>query len=614
MRNRSVKKRIFALLLALMAFTLCCCGKTPGTGGETAAESAGAPPPDGTDVIGTDVIGTDATAVEAFEIEYYGGTCLYSDGWFYGSAKEYSSGLALQSFALACSAFNAPRRGDYSVSDRYLNKFLSEAGFTGYRSDEGYSKKPTEYSIGAGFAKKAVGGRTLIAVAIRGGGYEREWYSNMDTGAEGDHRGFSIAAEKVLDELSGYIEAENITGAVSFWMTGYSRGGAVANLLAAGVVDGMLSEKARSAVEYGENDVFAYCISAPMGTVSPEHGAERYSCIHNVINPCDLVCRVPTSFFGFYRYGVDVYLPSPMTASDFAATGAKAIAGSGMRCSDFSVRTVGMLSRDIIEAPNYQNYNYEVFLDDLCRMLERCVPTRGGYFAESQAICEFIAMADDGTDLSGLACIAENGSASVLAAAVAAFGAGDDEVLTDKLNKLIGDSAEEKVKTAAIGFIVALSHLFGRYVADNLPIVTTLIKSIDHVVLNHTPDYCLELLRAAGDGVSVKREYALIGFDAAGDIEVYVDGVLSARLDGEYKTLTAVSSAIPYSVGGGSPRVFIPNGTRGVTVKILSHSGGEGRVAVVIRDYAGGERTLAEKTFSTAPRGEYSFTLDDPCS
>lgn len=85
---------------------------------------------------------------------------------------------------------------------------LNEIGFIGFDhnyadfAEEGILGKPTKDSIGVVAANKPVsfGGRkyTLIAVAIHGGGYEREWASNFTIGESGDHEGFSEARDTVI--------------------------------------------------------------------------------------------------------------------------------------------------------------------------------------------------------------------------------------------------------------------------------------------------------------------------------------------------------------------------------------------------------------------------------
>lgn len=60
-----------------------------------------------------------------------------------------------------------------------------------------FTKKPTTDSIGVIIGNKPVKVKdeeyTLIAVAVRGGGYEQEWASNFTIGTSGQHQGFNTA-------------------------------------------------------------------------------------------------------------------------------------------------------------------------------------------------------------------------------------------------------------------------------------------------------------------------------------------------------------------------------------------------------------------------------------
>ena len=58
--------------------------------------------------------------------------------------------------------------------------------------------------------------------------------------------------------------------------------------------------------------MFAYCIAAPQGGTPQSEMSGRdwkeYTCIHNVINPDDMVPYVMPGGMGFMRYGVDHYV------------------------------------------------------------------------------------------------------------------------------------------------------------------------------------------------------------------------------------------------------------------------------------------------------------------
>ena len=81
------------------------------------------------------------------------------------------------------------------------------------------------------------------------------------------------------------------SGNTVLWITGHSRGGALANLVASKRIDAGYS-------------VFAYTFASPGTTTYANATADRYKSIFNIINEDDLVPQLPMSVWGFTRYGV----------------------------------------------------------------------------------------------------------------------------------------------------------------------------------------------------------------------------------------------------------------------------------------------------------------------
>ena len=169
--------------------------------------------------------------------------------------------------------------------------------------------KPTPGSIGVGIASKELkGGDKLVVIGVRGMGYESEWVSNMTLGTSGEAKGWSAAAGHIISELRDYLERKGIDGKsekTKFWISGYSRAGATANLIAKRIVD-----------NYDNNGThtFAYPMEAPKGGIESEKvSGNNYSCIHNIVNQNDIVTWVGTSQMGFIRYGADHYVPGSVT-------------------------------------------------------------------------------------------------------------------------------------------------------------------------------------------------------------------------------------------------------------------------------------------------------------
>ena len=253
---------------------------------------------------------------------------FYSDGYFEDAPETYNPSLSAMSLTLAMACFNTKRtnfdlampQGEYSNLFRNVKVLISDIGISDkdiYVNDS-FEIRPTEYTIGMAMGAKEIelDGEDfiLVPIAIRGGDYETEWASNVTLGASGEAEGFSSASYKVLEQVEEYAKSNTSfdlstalkNGKVKFWLVGYSRGGAVANLCAKRLTD-----------TYGEagNSIYAYTFEAPNCGMDAFELNEAwtydgiYSNIHNVINPCDLVTLIPPKEMGFKRYGVDHYNP-----------------------------------------------------------------------------------------------------------------------------------------------------------------------------------------------------------------------------------------------------------------------------------------------------------------
>ncbi len=128
-----------------------------------------------------------------------------------------------------------------------------------------------------------------IAVVLRGTCGE-EWYSNFEIGYSAEHSGFARAADFAELRLADYVFTRAICIQPRFFITGYSRGGAVANILAKRLCD-----------RYGLDYVSAYTFAAPSTTISRR--TNRYSSIFNIVRGEDFFTRVPLESWGYTKYG-----------------------------------------------------------------------------------------------------------------------------------------------------------------------------------------------------------------------------------------------------------------------------------------------------------------------
>lgn len=252
-------------------------------------------------------------------------------------SKKHNEQLATMSCILAYSAFSHFREGE----KRYLNQdadlrylLTGEAGggkyeypdykgyetttlgFRWYRENKFYHTKATEDSIAFSFATRIIASTKspIICVAIRGGGYEFEWSSNFNIGdlQEGKyHKGFYVASNQVITDLSEYVEMIKRTSKmpIKLWIVGYSRGGAVANITAHRIKTG------RWMKDWGiaSDDIYTYTFEAPAGIYSE---SEKVSGIYNRINYIDPIPRFVFKQWKFSRAGDDIMFPK-VGDSDF---------------------------------------------------------------------------------------------------------------------------------------------------------------------------------------------------------------------------------------------------------------------------------------------------------
>lgn len=257
-----------------------------------------------------------------YEGKDYSATYFYDDAYFKKSSYEYNASLATMSMCLAWSAMASDNENSYVNKSVNAKNLLEDIGFGHFDTNAFYTEKPGTDSIGVVAAYKKLKNEddtetTLIAVAIRGGGYEREWASNFTLGESGDHKGFSEARTNVIKFLKQYISDKKITGDIKLWITGYSRAAATANLVAGSLDIG--DESLGDNVLLDPHNLYAYCNEAPSGTLnvsSINPHAPKYRNIFNIINPCDPATKVAPPCFNFTRYGVDKILDSQESTSE----------------------------------------------------------------------------------------------------------------------------------------------------------------------------------------------------------------------------------------------------------------------------------------------------------
>lgn len=245
----------------------------------------------------------------------------YTDAFFDQSSYIYNHKLAITSCCFATSAmvkdgapFNDPESAKTMLKTIGFGNDGGEAV-----SCYGYQKSPTMNSIACVVSNKNIGDTSIIAVAVRGGGYEGEWAGNFNVGTDTNHAGFEVAKQQVCDNIIRFINQDGVTlnENIKFWITGYSRAAATANLVAADVnnktLDGTSACYDLGDYNYDTDDVFAYCFETPRNTRDKNAKNSAYNNIFNIVNRIDPVPRVAPAAWDYVRYGKDCYLPSKET-------------------------------------------------------------------------------------------------------------------------------------------------------------------------------------------------------------------------------------------------------------------------------------------------------------
>lgn len=247
----------------------------------------------------------------------------FDDAWFTADPTHYNHDLAT-SCAVLSAVCNSESRfySSDGAEEPYAEHALAALGFQHVRT-ESYALRSTVFDQVAAvmngthgtaaytFASKRLQptGETLVFVGVRGT-YGAEWLSNfsiLDAGGQPDHEGFRVAEHEVLNALEEYLtEIKASPAHTRIVTTGHSRGGAIANLLAADLID----RAHTSAALVPADGVYAYTFAAPGTTQAETRNDAAYAGIFSIVNPSDIVPQVPLSAWGYGRYGTTVELPS----------------------------------------------------------------------------------------------------------------------------------------------------------------------------------------------------------------------------------------------------------------------------------------------------------------
>lgn len=274
-----------------------------------------APLPSPSDVIPSDSFTVAATFKVSGGSKYATTSVNWDDAWFNTSSYTYNHSLATTAAVLSASA--------------YANGYVKEAlrdklGFDAFDAVE-YHPSGNDYKgnydqVGYSIeTRMTANGVPIVAVVVRGTPGNGEWLSNLNVAdtrkgsSQETHEGFERAADEVLDAFTCYVKENNIDfDKARILITGHSRGASVANILGAQLDEG----KGNVNGALTPSRVYDFTFESPTTTLSNNRGNWVYDNIFNILNPEDVITRVPLCEWGYGRYGEDLVLPSRSNTND----------------------------------------------------------------------------------------------------------------------------------------------------------------------------------------------------------------------------------------------------------------------------------------------------------
>ena len=229
----------------------------------------------------------------------------YSDLLFLEDSTSFSPEIAKISVVLASSAYNLDM----------TKNILSEMGFDGndgifsYETSTYENKDTVAYSIVSKEFNYIGTDYILYCIPIRGTQGNYEWKGNFNLeNNDGNHKGFYIAANLVLNKLEEKILEDNPNGkkTVIIWTMGHSRGAAVSNIISGKLTDGIIDSRYGRLVN--ANHVWSYNFACPAVSKSLSETQKGYSNIYNFNNIGDLIPLLPLESWGYSRYGNTIEL------------------------------------------------------------------------------------------------------------------------------------------------------------------------------------------------------------------------------------------------------------------------------------------------------------------
>lgn len=145
----------------------------------------------------------------------------------------------------------------------------------------GYNSHTCGYALS--FKKSNYSDDIIFLISVRGSTTVEDWIGNFElaTFEQGKHIGFAYPANRIYNNIQSIISDFNMNGNIKFFITGHSRGGAVANLLSVKLMENGIDS----------SNIYNYNFACP--DVACKVKFPIYNNIFNLCNREDIVPFIP---------------------------------------------------------------------------------------------------------------------------------------------------------------------------------------------------------------------------------------------------------------------------------------------------------------------------------
>ncbi len=286
--------------------------------------------------------------VPSMETNSVEGTYYYSDDYFIESGKNQNSHLRTMIMNIVLSGTMALDKENNTYN---IKKLLNDIGYQDISVyDYDTNSKDT---IGMVIANKKIKDYNVIIISLRGDNYGLEWSNNFEASKSGSIKGFDYASKKVVKIVKEYVKNKNLTSNNKIVVSGYSRAGAISNLV--GIY---LNEHLSEFYLNSDDNIYVYTFEAPISSSNKT----IYKNIHNVVNKNDLITYVYPSKWGLQNNGIE----EDITSGD-------------MYIDVYNINYGNIISGNEIFEKNSKNVKLNEFLKDFFDWLAKNSLSRNTY-------------------------------------------------------------------------------------------------------------------------------------------------------------------------------------------------------------------------------------------